>query len=200
MKNINKNKKIAVVFIPGYKNNNNHTVFEKIIKNNSNFKLFSIPYSIKNTDGYFFTSKEITTNITMAINTRLKNSIFDQYYLIGYSLGAALAIEIVAEKLIKFNRLILISIFDNRKSLLKGKNINLPSNENLIPYNSIKKIHNTPTIFMHGMFDKSINIKRAMRVFKNSNNKSRFVTLPTDHYFNDSYSKKVFCKNINQLF
>lgn len=200
MKNIHKNKKTAIIFIPGYKNDSNCTVFEKIIKENRKFKLFSIHYNIKNTVGSFFTSKEIIANIIIDINKFIKYSVFDQYYLIGYSLGAALAMEITAKKLIKCNKLILLSIFDNRKDLLKDKGIHLPNNENLVPYNSIKKIPNTPIVFMHGMFDKSVNIKRGLRVFKNSNNKSKFVFLPTDHYFNDSYSKKVFSKNINSLF
>lgn len=191
-----------VIFLHGYKGNKNELSFLRdFIVKNKKFSFLSLSYKLKKGKKKNCTAKEIILNIKKNINIVSNDYHFDKYYLIGYSLGAALAVDIVSKKMIKCDGLALISIFDDRKNLLKYRGIKINNSENINPINSIKKIRKIPIIFIHGTLDKSVNLKRGKKVFNNSNKKnSEFITLPVDHYFKSVNSKKMLVKSVDNLF
>ncbi len=189
-----------VVFLPGYKRDDNELSFLRdfIVKEKC-FSFLYLPYQL--VEG----SKErpirkIVMKLVEQINIFFANRKFKSCYLIGYSLGAALALDIAVDYPNKFSGLVLISVFDDRRNLLLSRGIRLARENNISPIRLIKKNKQIRTLFIHGVSDKSVAIERAVKVFDESNKKiSKFIPVFGDHYFNDPYSKSLLNKNINEF-
>ena len=190
-----------VVYIHGYRGDKDELPFlRNFIIKKKKFSFFSFSYKLQKSSGGNYTIQKIISNIKKVINRFLNKHHFDKCYIIGYSLGAAIAVEIVARKLIKCDGLILISVFDNRKDLLKSRKIDIREEENIIPVISIKRIKKTYALFIHGISDKSIDLERGKRVFNNSYKKnSKFIKLNIDHYFKNFHSKKLLLEAIDSF-
>lgn len=187
-----------VVLLPGYKGNNNELSFlrDYIVKE-MGFSFLCLPYKLTE-EGKERPIRKVIKELVKKIKTFFDSHKFKHCYLIGYSLGAALALDIASKKTSNFSGLILISIFDDRKSLLLNRGIKLLRKNNISPIRIIKKVKNLPTLFIHGINDKSIVIERAKKVFKESNKKySNLYTIPGDHYFNDRRSKLFLNKCVD---
>lgn len=179
---INKN---LIIYLPGYKTDVNVSNVIKNVSLKLNYKFLRINYG-NESDDFCFDIEKIINEILIKINKILIKNNFEKVILIGYSLGAAIAVEIAINDL--FNKLVLISIFDDREDLLKKRNIKITSRENISPIKKIKQIK-IPTIFIHGNKDLSINIERSIKVFKKSNNNSIFLEANADHYFKQKSQK-----------
>jgi len=179
---INKN---LIIYLPGYKTDINVSNIVKNVASKLNYKFLKINYSDESGE-FFFDIEKIINKVLLKINKTLEKHGFEKVILIGYSLGAAIAVEITTNNL--FNKLILISVFDDRENLLKKRNIKITPRENISPIKKIKKIK-IPIIFIHGNKDLSINIERSKKVFKKSNNKSIFFEINANHYFKQKSQK-----------
>lgn len=189
-----------VVFLPGYKGNNNELSFLRdFIVKEIGFSFLCLPYKLTE-KGKERPIRKINEELLKKIKTFLDSHKFKHCYLIGYSLGAALALDIASKKTSNFSSLILISIFDDRKSLLLTRGIKLLRKNNISPVRIIKKVKNLPTLFIHGINDKSIVVERVKKVFRVSNKKySELCIIPGDHYFNDHRSKLLLNKCVDMF-
>ncbi len=145
--------------------------------------MLKITYGSRNVADEVIKLDTVDDEISEVINKIVKENNYKKVCLVGYSLGAAVATRIVANRLINCTKLILISIFDDRQDLLKERSQVIIASEEIKPVDLVKKIIDIPIVFIHGSLDKSINICRAKRVFVNSNVLSSFISLPTDHSF-----------------
>lgn len=189
-----------VIFLPGYKRNNNGLPFSRrFIVDEKGFSFLYLPYQLIKS-GKEQPIEKITRRLMRQINAFSAYHKFKRRYLIGHSLGAALALVVAAKDSDKFSGLVLISIFDDRKKLLADKGERITEKNNIRPIRLIKKVKNIPTLFVHGVYDKSIDIERAKKVFEESNKKlSKFSPILSDHYFKSSYSKSLLDKQINKF-
>lgn len=197
----NVSDKAVVIYLHGYGGNKKELPFlRNFIVKKKKISFFSFSYVSPDVNKKRPLTKYIAREIERTIKIFLSSRHFKKYYLIGYSLGAALALAITPKALAKFDKLILISIFDDRKDLLKNRGINISDNENISPALLIKKNKKTPTIFIHGAFDSSISMERGLRVYNNSRNKkNEFIPLPVGHYFNNDRAKKLLLESIKNL-
>lgn len=179
---INKN---LIIYLPGYKTDVNVSGVVRNVASKLKCKFLRINYSNK-MDDFYFDIEKIIDKVLIKINKTLEKNNFEKVILMGYSLGAAIAVEISINDL--FNKLVLISVFDDRANLLKKRNIKITPRENISPIKKIKQIK-IPIIFIHGDKDLSINIKRSKKVFKKSNDKSIFLKINADHYFKQKLQK-----------
>lgn len=191
----------VIIYLPGYKGNKNEMSFlRNFIIKNKKISFFSLAYALSDANKKNYSIKHVILKTEEAIAKFLKGHHFKECYLIGYSFGAALALALVSRKLIKFNKLVLISIFDDRRDLLKNRGIDINNRENISPLNLIKANKKTMTTFIHGELDASVNIIRGQRVYNNSQKKnSKFITLSVGHYFNDANSKKLLLESLNDV-
>lgn len=167
-----------VIYIPGYKPNQH--IFN-VVKGSSlslKYDLKKVTYSFKSTSDIIKLTKKIETEIKI----KIKKGNWKKIILIGYSLGAAISVEISSRNPEFFSKLILISVFNDRKSLLKERGILIKDQENLSPIKKISKIK-TPIVFIHGVDDISIRPELSIKVFKKANQPSSFIKLNSDHYF-----------------
>lgn len=191
----------VVIYLPGRGGDKNEFPFlKKFIVTKKKISFFSLSYSLQDSNKKKYAIKEIVLEIEKTITSFLDNHNFKKCYLMGYSLGAALALEIASRKLTGFNKLILLSIFDDRQNLLKERGINIDNYENISPINLIKKNKKTPTIFIHGAFDISVDAARGLKVYNCSDKlNNEFIMLPTDHYFNKTQAKKLLLKSLENI-
>lgn len=189
-----------VVLLPGYKGNNNELSFLRdFIVKEMGFTFLCLPYKLTEEDKER-PIRKVIEELAKKIKTFLDSHKFKHCYLIGYSLGAALALDIASNKTSNFSGLILISIFDDRKSLLLNRGIKLLRKNNISPIRIIKKVKNLPTLFIHGTNDKSIVIERGKKVFRESNKEySELCIIPGNHYFNDRRSKLLLNKCVGMF-
>jgi pimeloyl-ACP methyl ester carboxylesterase len=194
-------KENLVCFLHGYKGDKDELSFLRdYITKKKKFSFFSFSYGNRNNN--IFSIYGLDTKIAKIIKNIIKKYSFQHLYLIGYSLGSALAVRIISRKLIKIDRLILISIFDNRKGLLASRGIKISKKENLMPLCRIKNIIGIKVFFIHGSIDRSIGLDRAKRVFDKlkQNNKFFFIIKGANHYFKNKYSKDSLIKALDNCF
>jgi alpha/beta superfamily hydrolase len=190
---INKN---LIIYLPGYKTDINVSSIIRNVALKLNYKFLRINYSdeLGNT---FFDIEKIIDKVLIRINKTLEKHSFEKVILIGYSFGAAIAVEIAINGF--FNKLVLISVFDDRKSFLKKRKIKITCRENISPVKKIKQIK-IPIVFIHGNKDLSINLERSKKVFKKSNDKSIFLEINADHYFKQKLQKnQLYNQLLDQL-
>jgi predicted esterase len=194
-------KQAVAIYLPGYRNDKNElSSLRKFLTKEKKISFFSLSYSLQDTNGKEYSIKEVISEIEKTIKSGLDRYHFKKCYLIGYSLGAALALKIVSRNLFQFDRLILLSIFDDRKGLLRERGIDISDDKNVSPIDLIKKIKKTPMVFIHGAFDASIRTDRALKVYKESNSKkARFILLPADHHFSGTGQKKLLQEQLNEI-
>ncbi len=191
----------VIIFLPGYSGNKNELPFlEKFFTKNKKISFFSLSYHLQDTNGKKYPIKDVVLEIEKTIKNFLDNYNFKECYLIGYSMGAALALEIISKKEIKFDKLILLSVFDDRKDLLKERGAEIKPLENISPIKTIKKNKKIPVFFIHGEFDISINPERSLMVYNNSNKlNSKFILLPISHYFNSTAAKRILLNSLKNI-
>lgn len=192
-------KEKLVIFLPGYKESGTELSFlSDFIIHEKNFSFFSVPYLLEKKTGEINSISEIILGIEKGIKILLDDHHFSKCYLFGYSLGAALAMGLSKEILIKFDKLILLSIFDDRRELLKLRGISINDRENISPIKLAEKNKEIPKTFIHGTKDTSIPIERARAVFNNCLAvNSSFISLEVTHYFRDKKSQQLLLEAIN---
>jgi predicted esterase len=194
------NNKILVIFLPGYKSNSHELQFLRdFIEKKIGIPPVYLPYQlIKGNNERLI--KQISKELAKQIKSLLLKHQFSRCYLVGYSLGAALALDIAVDCPGMFSGLILISIFDDRVDLLLNRGIILAKENNIRPVSLIKKIKRTNILFIHGSSDRSISIERAIKVFEKGSKKySKFISIPSDHHFGERYSKTLLNKSIGEF-
>jgi len=194
------NDKTLVIFLPGYKSNNQELLFLKdSMEKKRGTSFVCLPYQLIEGTGER-SIKQISEELAKQIKSLLLEHEFSRCYLIGYSLGAALALNIVVDYPNMFSGLVLISVFDDRKNLLLNRGIILAKENDIKPISLIEKTKRTNLLFIHGTSDKSIAIERAIKVSKKSNKKySQFISIPDDHYFSNDHSKALINKSIGEF-
>jgi len=190
-----------VIYLPGYKGGKKELSFLRnfIIKEKKK-SFFSLAYDLCGPDKKKYTTDDVVSEIEKTIKDFLVKHCFHKYYLVGYSLGAALALNLATRGVIKFDKLILISVFDDRKDLLAERGISLNPQENISPVKLVKKNKKTPKIFIHGALDASIDPSRGLKVYNNSRARgNRFILLPIGHKFNSPRSKVLLLESLASL-
>ena len=192
--------KTLVILLPGYKSNNQELLFLKdSMEKKRGTSFVCLPYQLIGGNGER-PIKQISEELIKQIRSLLLKHEFNHCYLIGYSLGSALALNIVVDYPNMFSGLVLISMFDDRKNLLLNRGIILAKENDIKPISLIEKTKRTNLLFIHGTSDKSIAIERAIKVFKKSNKKySKFISIPDDHYFSNDHSKAPINKSISEF-
>lgn len=159
--------KHLLIFIHGYRGNRNELGFlKKAIESNNKYTFFSFTYGKRNSKNEIVNIKNAEKEVVENINKIVEENKFQKVTIIGYSLGAAIAIYLCAKNKITCNKLIALSVFDSRKDLLKERGVKILSNEDLSP---LKLVRNLPVrtkfYIIHGVPDRSIWIGRALKVF-----------------------------------
>ncbi len=191
-----------VIYLPGYKGNKKELSFlRNFIVKEKNKSFLSLTYALHGSDKKNYAIKDIVSGLEETLKKFLSQRHFRRCYLVGYSLGAALALDLAARGKIKFDKLILISVFDDRKDLLAKRGINLSAQENISPVKLVKKNKKTPKVFIHGAFDMSIVPARGRKVYNNSGLRAnKFILLPIGHQFDSVRSKKLLLQSLANLF
>jgi len=180
-----------VIFVHGYKGDQNELGFLKEVFENRGYQYLSFKYGKRNKKDEIVDLAEAEKEVARFINLATSNVNPQTITVVGYSLGAAVAVRLCAENKIQCNCLIVISVFDSRSDLLKERGISLSSDEDITPADLVKKFPaSTKLFFIHGVDDKSVGINRSRRVFlaaKKSN--PTMVICKAGHQFNTSQEK-----------
>jgi pimeloyl-ACP methyl ester carboxylesterase len=188
---------ILYVYLHGYKGSVMELNFlRKYIVKTMKCSFFSFNYGDRDKDDAVIVSSRLTSELIDVIKRRVEYK-YRYVFLIGYSLGGAIAVDCLAMGRYLFDGAILLSIFDNRKDMLKERNVEISHTENLVPANQIRNI-TQPVVFIHGKYDDSVSIDRAHRVYEKSNKESSlFLEIPTSHYFKLKPDQKSLCEAVN---
>lgn len=160
-------KKHLVIFIHGYRGSKNELSFlKKAIESNNKYIFFSFTYGKRNSKNEVINIKNAEKEVAENINKIVGENKFHKVTIIGYSLGAAIAIYLCAKNKITCHKLIALSVFDSRKDLFKERGAKILSGENLSPIKLVKGLPaHTKIYIVHGVLDKSIWVGRALKVF-----------------------------------
>ena len=176
-----------VVFLHGYRGNKDELSFLRSVIKGKRYSFLSFTYGKRDPNGAVSRVRGLDKKIFQTISSFLEQHHYQKVYLVGYSLGAALAFSLA--KLIPCQGLILISVFDDRKELLRSKGIGLPLGENIRPVELVRKLQGLPMVFIHGIMDRSVSPERAKKVYEANSLHSFFISLPVSHYFNEPGSQ-----------
>ena len=158
----------------------------------------SFNYGERNNKNEVINIKNASNEAKRVLRKFLSKHSFKQVFLIGYSLGSGVAVMSACQKSIKFDGIILVSIFDNLKQLLAQRGIEFTEKDNICPSKLVKNIE-IPIVFIHGNKDTSVPMKRGLTVYENSDKKkSLFIAINADHYFKDHKSRKELCESVKK--
>jgi pimeloyl-ACP methyl ester carboxylesterase len=195
-------KKDLLIYLHGYRGNQYEQSFlADLVTKKFGYSFLSITYGARDRNGAIISLVQARKDLRQQITDFLITEQFENYYLVGYSLGGALSTELAADNFLFFKKIILLSIFDDRKQLLQQKNLYIPEAENISPINLVNSINpEAKLFFIHGKFDKAISIDRAFSVYKKVVSRNAvFIALPIGHNLRDTDDGKILLTILNDI-